>query len=101
MQAPFHADPPPLPADALPERRRRAQWTELADTAAQAAVLQPKADAAVSACGVIGTVPDSVALDLGRLSRGYSLLYERSRNLAVDEELLDARDELSRILSYH
>jgi hypothetical protein len=84
-----------------PADRRRAQLATLADIAAQASVLQPATDAAVSACGCVGIVPDGVALELGRLSRGYSKLYQSARHLAVEPELTRTRDELTRVLSYH
>lgn len=79
----------------------REQVATLADLAAQAAVLQPRADEAVAQCGAKLPVPDAAALELGRLSRSYSLLYERARRLDVVTELAEARDELRNLLSYH
>lgn len=79
----------------------REQVAMLADLAAQAATLQPDADAAVAQCGGAWPVPDIAALELGRLSRGYSQIYERVRRLEVGEALVEPRDELRRLLSYH
>lgn len=94
--------PPPLSPLASPSlRRQREQFAELADAAAQAVALQPDAQSAVSQCGVPGTVPDAVALELGRLSHAYSLIYERARHLPVDADLREARADLCRLLSYH
>ena len=84
-----------------PAERRRAQLAVLADIAAQASMLQPAAEAAVAACGCPGTVPDDVALELGRASRGYSRFYETARYLPVEPELNPMRAELTRVLSYH
>jgi hypothetical protein len=75
--------------------------SELADIADAAVALQPAAELAVAQCGASGTVPDTVALELGRLSHTYSLIYERARHLPVDAELVGARTELCRLLSYH
>lgn len=82
-----------------PDYRR--QLATLADIAAQAATLQPGADAAVAQCGGAWPVPDAAALELGRLSRSYSQLYERVRRMEVDESLTEPRDELRSLLSYH
>lgn len=79
----------------------RTQLSELAEVAAEAVALQPAAERAVSQCGVPGIVPDAVALELGRLSRGYSLIYERARHLPVDIELTEVHGELCSLLSYH
>jgi hypothetical protein len=79
----------------------RDQLATLADVAAQAATLQPGAEAAVAQCGGTWPVPDAAALELGRLSRSYSLLYERVRRLEVDQALAEPRDELRSLLSYH
>ena len=77
------------------------QVATLAEIAAEAATLQPGADAAVARCGGTWPVPDAAALELGRLSRSYSQLYERVRRLDVDEALAGPRDELRSLLSYH
>jgi hypothetical protein len=79
----------------------REQLAMLAGLAAQAATFQPDADAAVARCGGAWPVPDTAALELGRLSRAYSQLYEKARRLEVDEALIEPRDELRRLLSYH
>ena len=79
----------------------REQVATLAGIAAQAATLQPGADAAVARCGGTWPVPDAAALELGRLSRSYSQLYEGVRRLEVDEALAEPRDELRSLLSYH
>ena len=97
---PSESEPPDLSA-ASQWLRHRDQITVLADVAAQAVDLQPAAQSAVSQCGMPGTVPDAVALELGRLSHAYSLIYERARHLRVDAELVEARTELCRLLSYH
>lgn len=88
------------PGDWAQQARRR-QLATLADLAAQSAMLQPQADAAVAQCGGALPVPDAAALELGRLSRSYSLLYERADGLEVDPALTEARDELRRLLTYH
>ena len=79
----------------------REQVTTLADLAAQAASLQPGADAAIAQCGGAWPVPDAAALELGRLSRSYSQLYERLLRLEIDQELTERRNELRSLLSYH
>lgn len=79
----------------------REQLAQLADLAAKAATLQPRADAAVAQCGGALPVPDAAALELGRLSRSFSLLYTGAELLEVDEALAEPRDELRRLLSYH
>lgn len=79
----------------------REQVAALAEIAAQAATLQPGADTAVGQCGGTWPVPDAAALELGRLSRSYSQLYERVRRLEVDEALAEPHGELRSLLSYH
>jgi hypothetical protein len=110
MRAHSRSEPPPTPTPAAPQQhlertrpadRRRAQFAILADVAARASILQPAADEAVSACGCSGVVPDSIALELGRLSRGYSRLYESARHMTVEPELTHTRDELAKVLAYH
>jgi hypothetical protein len=91
----------PVDSEQTPSQRRRGQLSVLADAAARGAMLQPQAEAAISRCGGVGVVADSVALELGRASHGYSLLYEQVRHLGVDADLLEARQELCRVLSYH
>lgn len=81
--------------------RYREQFAILASAAAEAVALQPAAQSAVSQCGAAGAVPDAVALELGRLSHTYSLIYERARHLPVDADVAGARTELCRLLSYH
>jgi len=87
--------------DGWTEPDYREQVATLADIAAQAATLQPGADKAVAQCGGVWPVPDAAALELGRLSRSYSPLYERVRRLEVDAALTEPRDELLSLLSYH
>jgi len=97
-------DPRPPSAEsgnARPDQHRRAQIAVLADIAARAATLQPPAEGAVAACGCPGIVPDDVAVEVGRYLRAYSKLYETARYLPVESELLDTRDELTRLLCYH
>ena len=100
MHATF-PDEPPSGAERTRHNRHHEQLKALADIAAQGATLQPKADAAVADCGGAAPVHDSVALDLGRSSHAYSALYERARHLSLDADLLETRDELCRVLSYH
>ncbi len=97
-------DPKPPSAESGTKRvdqHRRAQVAVLADIAARAATLQPAAEDAVAACGCPGVVPDIVAVEVGRYLRAYSKLYETARYLPVEPELLDTREELTRLLSYH
>lgn len=84
-----------------PRQVYREQVATLAELAAQAASLQPGADAAVAQCGGAWPVPDAAALELGRLSRAYSLLYERLLRLEIDQELTEPRNELRSLLAYH
>ena len=98
---PPEIQPPHFSAADESPLRQRAQMAALADLAAEAVARQPEAQSAVSRCGALGVVPDAVALELGRLSHAYSLIYERARHLPVDAELLEARAELCRLLSYH
>lgn len=97
-------EPKPQPAESditRPDQHRRAQLAVLADIAARAATIQPAAEGAVAACGCPGVVPDSAAVEVGRYLRAYSKLYETARYLPVEPELLETRDELTRLLSYH
>ena len=91
----------PVDRDGWTEPNYREQVATLAEIAAQAATLQPGADMAVAQCGGVWPVPDAAALELGRLSRSYSPLYERVRHLEVDASLTEPRDELLSLLSYH
>lgn len=84
-----------------PDQRGRAQVAILAEIAARACEMQSPAEAAVVACGCPGTVPDSAAVEVGRHLRAYSKLYERARFLPVEPELVETRNELTRLLSYH
>lgn len=88
-------------AEGWPRQRHREQVAALADLAAQAAALQPGADDAVAQCGGAWPVPDAAALELGRLSRSYSQLYERLLRLEIDEQLAEPRNELCSLLAYH
>ena len=98
----LHHDRPPTCIDPAAERaRRREQLWLLADIAEQALLLQPQAETAVVACGVPGTVPDCVALDLGQLSHCYSRLSQQLKQLAVDPPVAGLRNELRKVLSYH
>ena len=97
-------DPKPPSAESgitRADQHRRKQVAVLADIAARAATLQSPAEDAVASCGCPGIVPDAVALEVGRYLRAYSRLYETARYLPVEPELLDVRDELTRLLSYH
>jgi len=87
--------------DDRPRQPYREQVRTLADLAAQAASLQPGADAAIAQCGGAWPVPDAAALELGRLSRCYSLLYEQLLRLEIDRELTERRNELRSLLAYH
>lgn len=100
LVAPKNPQRPSIPARE-PQLSRREQLAVLADLADKAVALRPAADSAVSQCGVVGAVPNEVGLELGRLSRSYSLVYERARHLPVDAALTGARAELLRLLSYH
>lgn len=93
---------PPVLLDPVVERARRREqvWT-LADIAEQALLLQPQAETAIVACGVLGTVPDCVALDLGQLSHCYSRLSQQLKQLTVDPPVVGLRNELRSVLSYH
>ena len=102
MPAPHRPDQSePAGSEETPWQRRRGQLSVLADLAARGAMLQPQAEAAIARCGVAGVVADTVALELGQASSGYSLLYEQVRHLKVDPDLFEAREELRRVLSYH
>lgn len=79
----------------------REQVATLARVAAKAAMLQSRADDAVAQCGAALPVPDSAARDLGRLSGSYAQLYEQARQLSVVTDLVESRDELCSLLSYH
>lgn len=75
----------------------------LASIAEQAMAAQPDADAAIRACGVLGTVPSDLAAGLGAMLRTYSRLYHEAEALEVSQypALADARRELLELLSYH
>ena len=92
---------PPSSPEQPARSRRREQLAELADIAADAVALQPDANSAVSQCGVPGAVSDAVGLELGKISHAYSLVFERARHLPVDSDLVYARSELCRLISYH
>jgi hypothetical protein len=75
----------------------------LAAIAGQALALQAEADAAIRACGVVGTVPTDVAVRLGEMLRGYSRLYHEVEDVDVrlSPDLAEVRRSLLELLSYH
>jgi hypothetical protein len=71
--------------------------------AKRALTMQAEADAAIRACGIVGIVPDYVAVRLGAMLRGYSRLHYEAESVetGLDPELAGLRRELLELLSYH
>lgn len=71
--------------------------------AEQALAMQTEADAAIRACGIVGTVPNDAAVRLGVMLRRYSRLHYEAESveIALDSELADMRRDLLELLSYH
>ncbi|MFJ4845279.1 MULTISPECIES: hypothetical protein [unclassified Streptomyces] len=76
------------------------QLAALAALLDQAVAAQPEADRVIAACGERGPVPTEVARDGSRQAAVLQGIAQRLRDLPVDGERANARDEAVRLLTY-